>query len=121
MKTSLNNNLLVLAVILTLLEAKAGNHSWTGNGVTGNWSEAANWQANNGPLPGETNVELNFPAGAVKANSTNDLDGLTVSQLLFGGTHFVLNGTNALTFSASSGDCIRAEHLIGRKFFFRRD
>ena len=68
-------------------------HTWTGGGSDQNWSTAQNW-AEGAPTVGEPNVILNFPNG-VPGNTNNDLTGLAVDSVVFGGGYNV-NG-NAVT------------------------
>ena len=68
-------------------------HTWTGGGSDQNWSTAQNW-AEGAPSVGEPNVILDFPNG-VPGNTNNDLTGLAVDSVVFGGAYNV-NG-NAVT------------------------
>lgn len=68
-------------------------HTWTGGGSDQNWSTAQNW-AEGAPTVGEPNVILDFPNGA-PGNTNNDLTGLAVDSVVFGGGYNV-NG-NAVT------------------------
>lgn len=66
-------------VCLALLDggktALAASHTWSG-AVNGNWSNAGNWSSGGAPAIFETPpVTLNFPAGAVRYDTTNDIGG----------------------------------------------
>ena len=64
----------------------AGTHTWTGAGITGNWSLPANWQGNNPPTAGEAApVTLSFPKGALRLHNTNNIAGLTVHGITVAG------------------------------------
>lgn len=94
----------ILAAACSLANPPAGadEHAWSGNGASGRWSDAANWQGNQPPQPGEAAAVLRFPAGPARLVSTNDMIGLTISQIQFSGTNYLLGGTNALTLTATS-------------------
>ncbi|MFO1476235.1 MAG: hypothetical protein U1F98_06235 [Verrucomicrobiota bacterium] len=87
---------------------RGATHVWTGGGATGYWSDASNWQASGAPQPGEAGIVLVFASGGARLNSTNDLNGLVLDQLQFGGNHYVLNGTAALALQPGNGDSIAA-------------
>jgi autotransporter-associated beta strand protein len=107
-KSGLRFRLLLVVITQLILNASAATHTWSGSGVSGYCSEAANWQANSAPAFGETNVVLVFPAGTPPSGLTNDIQNLIVSQLVFVGTNYVLCGTNALTLNSDLGDAIVA-------------
>ena len=86
----------------------AVTHTWTGAGLTGWWSDMANWQGNSPPQRGEVGINLEFPPGASRLSSSNDMSGLSISQLTFSGNGYVLSGTNALILSLSAGDSVAA-------------
>src|SRR5690606_25296197 len=54
-------------------------HVWTG-AVDGNWSNPANWQGG-APAAGESALEIEFGADAVRQTSVNDLPDLTITAL----------------------------------------
>ena len=55
--------------------------SWSGASLAGaNWNDAANWGFAGTPTNGDT---LIFPGGAPRPTNTNDIPGLTLSQLRF--------------------------------------
>ncbi|MBI1842576.1 MAG: autotransporter-associated beta strand repeat-containing protein [Verrucomicrobia bacterium] len=84
---------------------EAGTHTWTGAGLTGNWSLPANWQGNVPPAAGEAApVVLVFPKGAARQHNTNNLAGLTIHGLTVSGPSYVIEGSGPgvdITFSAA--------------------
>lgn len=97
-----------------LLTSHAATHTWTGNGDSALWSDAANWQGNNPPESGESGVVAVFPPVGSRLSSRNDLTGLTVTQLVFTGTNYVLNGNNALVLNSNLGSSIVASGSSNR-------
>src|SRR5436853_4989960 len=77
--------LAALALAANAPVARAGSHSWSGNGNKF-WSDAANWSAGGAPTIGESHVTLTFPTvGAAARNSTNNFNGLAVDSITFSG------------------------------------
>ena len=93
MKPARKNNR--IASVIERLETRRmlAVHTWTGGGSDQNWSTAQNW-AEGAPTVGEPNVILDFPNSAPD-NSNNDLTGLAVDSVVFGGGYNI-NG-NAIT------------------------
>ncbi|HQE90728.1 MAG TPA: autotransporter-associated beta strand repeat-containing protein [Verrucomicrobiota bacterium] len=69
-------------VLLVTADSPGATYSWSGGGTTGNWSESANWGYVG--VPGNADI-LIFPAGALRLTNTNNLPGLSVSQIRFAG------------------------------------
>jgi autotransporter-associated beta strand protein len=90
----------VLLAASMLPSAHAGN-TWDGGGGNGNWSTAANWDADTLPTFG---TGITF-AGAANFVTNNDLAGLTVGGITFDPAQeaFVLDG-NAITLSGGIND-----------------
>ena len=91
-----------------LLTSHAATHTWTGSGTSALWSDAANWQGNNRRESGESGAVRVFPPGTSRLSSSNDLTGLTVTQLASSGTNYVLNGDSALGLNSNLGSSIVA-------------
>lgn len=89
------------------IQTLPGTLTWDGGGTTNNWSEAANWSPDNAPIDGNFLV---FPAGA-PANSlsnNNDIGGLSLGSVTFGGGGYNISGNaislaNGISANASSG------------------
>ncbi|HZJ15564.1 MAG TPA: autotransporter-associated beta strand repeat-containing protein, partial [Chthoniobacteraceae bacterium] len=90
----------VLLAASMLPSAHAGN-TWDGGGGNGNWSTAANWDADTLPTFG---TGITF-AGAANFVTNNDLAALTVGGITFDPAQeaFVLDG-NAITLSGGIND-----------------
>ncbi len=90
-------------LLLVAQMAHADSHTWTGAGLTGNWSIPANWQANNPPAAGETAPTiLIFPSGAARPNNTNNISGLVIDGMTISGSNYRIQGAGAganITFS----------------------
>jgi hypothetical protein len=82
----------IAALALVPHVARAADYTWTGTGetVSPNWSNEANWSGGVAPANGETIGTLTFPAptptcstspSTVGCRSVNDLTGLTVGSL----------------------------------------
>jgi hypothetical protein len=83
---------LVLALVMGVgvVSARAATFTWTGDGITEDWSEPANWQG--GLVPSGTVAELVFPtlneADCHTCYATNnDIVGLTAGELRIGGRY----------------------------------
>ncbi|HUY35813.1 MAG TPA: Ig-like domain repeat protein [Pirellulales bacterium] len=64
---------------------------WTGQGLTNNWMDAANWYNDTVPAPGDN---LDFPALAKQqTNVENFPNGTQFTSLTFGGS-YIINGVN---------------------------
>jgi autotransporter-associated beta strand protein len=75
------------ATLTTFHCARAGSHTWIGQGITKNWSLPANWVGDYPPAVGEAHITLTFPTVAAAArNSTNNLSGLAVDEIILSGT-----------------------------------
>jgi len=97
-----------------LLTSHAATHTWTGNGNSNLWTDSANWEGENPPRSGESGAVLVFPLGTSRLSSSNDLTSLTVAQLVFSGTSYVLKGTDALVLGSSLGPSIVASGSSNR-------
>src|SRR2546425_10754353 len=63
--------------------AQAAILSWSGaSGAGANWNDSANWGFAGTPANGDT---LIFPGGVLRLTNTNDIPGLTLSQIRFVG------------------------------------
>lgn len=83
--------------------------TWDGGAGTSNWSEAANWQGNVAPVPGD---DLVFPGDAAqKTNFNNFPSGTSFHSLKFTGSGYTISGgsLNMLTIDPSGGLSNRAE------------
>ena len=49
---------LALATLSTIHTARAGSHTWTGQGITKNWSLPANWVGDYPPAVGEADSAI---------------------------------------------------------------
>lgn len=67
-------------------------HVWTGRGDGQHWSDPLNWNAA-APSPGESNVSLDFPADSNSLTLDNDVNGLTLQSVTFGG-QYTVTGTS---------------------------
>ena len=73
--------------------------TWTGGGIDNNWSTGGNWSSG---VPG-TGETLVFPLGASQLTNVDNVANLSVAEIQFGGTHYVITGTDALTLTGSAG------------------
>lgn len=95
---------------INLGHAFAATITWTGGGVDGNWSTAANWQGGVAPTNGDSVVIDN--AATFTNGSTDDIVGLSLANITFinnaaGGTVSIVLGQNltvttAITQAASA-------------------
>jgi autotransporter-associated beta strand protein len=101
--------LVLIGAALTLISeplAYAGSHTWIGQGITKNWSLPANWVGDYPPAVGETHVTLTFPTViAAYRNSTNNLSGLAVDEILLTGSGNNLYG-NAVHLTGAGAEQI---------------
>src|SRR5216683_4444865 len=65
-------------------------HTWTG-GTNNLWSNGGNW-TRGAPLAGESNLQLRFPSGTQHLANLNDIQNLSVQEIVFSGTGYVLDG-----------------------------
>ena len=93
--------LTAFALLASAATLCAHSHTWTG-AVSGYWSNDANWSVGGAPEPGETDVTLTFPAGAVRYVTTNNIPGLVITDLALNGD-YTLAGTGGATL-AFGGD-----------------
>lgn len=85
-------------------------HVWTG-AVSSLWSDAGNWQGG-APSLGESDIRLEFPAGAQRFSSTNDIGDLNLSQLTLGNGSYTIGGL-AFTLSGDvSASLLAGNHRI---------
>jgi autotransporter-associated beta strand protein len=105
------NILASLALLAGGKTALAGSHTWSG-AINGNWSNPGNWSFGGAPSVTEVSpVTLQFPPGAVRYNTTNDIGGwiffLTVDYMNVTGNNYLFAGGNqqtpALSLSGYSG------------------
>ncbi len=66
-------------------------HIWTG-AASSLWSDPANWQGG-APSIGEADLRIEFPAGAQRFNSTNDIGLLDLSELVIGAGSYSISGS----------------------------
>lgn len=87
--------------------------TWDGS-VSGNWSDAGNWNTNHVPVDGDTLV---FPDLAAHKTNTNDIAGLDLAAIRLNGLNYVIGG-NAVTLSAglSSAAPVGAAFDVGPIF-----
>lgn len=84
--------------------------TWLGAGSDAKWSTAANWDNCGGAHPVPTGGDiLAFPSSAGNKTNTNDIVGLTVTQLQFNGYNYVINGnaislTNGIATNLGAGN-----------------
>jgi fibronectin-binding autotransporter adhesin len=82
--------LVLLSAAFTLfstLPVRAASHTWIGQGITKNWSLPANWVGDSPPAVGEAHITLTFPTViAAYRNSTNNLSGLAVDEIILSGS-----------------------------------
>ena len=86
-------------------------HTWLGIG-TPNWSDPESWSPT-APTVGESTVVLIFQAGVSQRATIDDLDGLSVDQIVFGdgysiagqtpGTHLAFTGADTAIVAAAAG------------------
>jgi autotransporter-associated beta strand protein len=74
--------LAVCLLMLQLLSAHASTFSWSGGGSSGNWSDSGNWGFAGTPTNGDIVV---FVTGQPRPNNTNNIPGLTLSEIRFVG------------------------------------
>src|SRR5438094_9810520 len=83
--------------------ARAAVLSWSGaSGANANWSDSANWGFAGTPANGDT---LIFPGGVLRLTNTNDIPGLTLSQIRFvgaSGSYNIYGNAFTLTNSISA-------------------
>jgi hypothetical protein len=83
---------LALAVPTT---GRGATHTWTGNGVSTNWSDAGNWSGGV-PVNDPAGLHLVFPDDATGTHTmVQDLPGLAIASMTlftFGGNPYVLSG-----------------------------
>lgn len=72
--------LLATATALFSAARAATTHTWTGNGVNGNWSRPENWENFSVP-PANSTVNLVFPSSKPWKASVANISGLTISSL----------------------------------------
>jgi autotransporter-associated beta strand protein len=74
----------ILAALILSVAASAHANvlSWSGGGISGNWSDAGNWGFAGVPGNGDSLV---FPAPSSLVNITNNLGGLVLAQIRFAG------------------------------------
>jgi len=66
--------------------------TWDGGGITNNWKEAANWEGDAAPGPGD---DLIFPAGKPQMSNNNDFPaGTTFNSISFSGAPYTLSGNS---------------------------
>jgi autotransporter-associated beta strand protein len=84
---------------------------WTGLGGDANWTTAGNWVDNVAPQPG---FDLQFPAGASRLTSTNNLPANpTFPTLTILGSGYTLNGNSLSLFQFHGIGTIAAGHPSG--------
>src|SRR5258705_288988 len=76
--------MLAAAALAHPRQSQAGTHYWSG-AAGPFFSDAANWSAGGPPTSNEQNITLLFPGNAVKYTCSNNIPGLTVSQLNISG------------------------------------
>lgn len=64
---------------------QAGNHTWSGLGANGLFSNPQNWSAGGVPESRESNVLLTFPASAANKNVIQDIESLGIDQIVIQG------------------------------------
>jgi len=65
---------------IRMVSAQSGSLTWSGDGKTDNWNDAANWVENTVPTSGD---DLVFPSTAAKFTSINDIVNLQVNSMEF--------------------------------------
>src|SRR5438477_10769773 len=83
-----NHVLLLLLVLWSAPALRAATKIWDGSSH-GNWSTAANWSPS-APASGDDVV---FPAGASNLTKTNNISGLRLRSVTFGGSNQTLRAT----------------------------
>lgn len=80
-----------------------GAHIWTGEGTTTNWSEAANWEADNAPSAVEVGAVFIFPDSVpdVDRVATNNVGNISTSSLTVAGG-YTIDGAGGLRMTAGS-------------------
>ena len=90
--------LLTLCASLPSVPVQAAIYAWNGAGSSGNWSDVGNWSFMiTPPTNGDT---LIFPGFQPRPVSTNDLPNLTLNQIRFLGSNYVIYG-NSFTITNS--------------------
>src|SRR5258708_1468199 len=91
----------VIAVLAAQSLQAQSTLTWTGGGATDNWSDINNWGGVG--IPDATNNILIFD-GSTRLTPVNDIAGLTVRQIQFGGSagSFAISG-NDFTLGDASG------------------
>ena len=88
-----------VAALFACAHVHAATCTWTGNGVDGKWSRAANWDTCVGVRTVPINTDtLIFPDGAARKTNTNDLVALQLSAMQLNGLNYDIDG-NAITLS----------------------
>jgi len=69
---------------------RAAVRTWTGDGITANWTDALNWMLLRGPAAGD---DLTFPSGATRlTTSDNFAAGTVFNELTFGSAGYTVRG-----------------------------
>jgi autotransporter-associated beta strand protein len=99
--------MLAAFILSATAPANANVYSWSGGGVTGNWSDSGNWGFAGVPANGDSLV---FPAPPSLVSVTNDLANLSLAQIRFAGNGggYTIDG-NSFTLTVG----IEATNTIG--------
>src|ERR1041385_1867542 len=105
--------LVLCNVLFVRLSASAATRTWTGAGVTGNWSLTNNWTSNIRPTNSD---DISFPASGVLRGTVNDLLG-TVHSLTFGDDGYSIQGngltlTNGISCTNTNGSSTLANGAV---------
>jgi hypothetical protein len=68
--------LTALLVSVASLSVQGGDHTWSGGGSNGYWSNPANWNSGGAPVAGEANSDLNTTNWVTIGTANADAAGL---------------------------------------------